>query len=400
MASTNSKEFHLLDYVDFLVKRKEMFTLVFICSLIVIYLGIFFLVEEQYESTALLLPRSDDATSIASGLLRSMKGLTFGMAARTPRTDTDLYGTIIYSRTMLEDLIRTFGLLHVYGLDSTSDEGMELAVKRLTREIFAKETQEWSYVIAVRANSPTLSADMVNTIVRKLNDRIVQLNTSRSRENRMFLERRVAEVRQQLRSAEDSLRVYSERSGLMDAKSQLEGIVTANTRLESELAARKIQQGILERMYDKESPQVKENELQISAYEAKLVEMRRQHTPGSALLPLNRLPATVGDYLRRYRDVQINNLILEYITPLYEQAKLDEARDYPILQVVDSGIPPAKKSYPPRVLFSLIGAFSVTVLLYAYLLLRNAVRASEDSRLVSVLAGVKRWDWKSWKHQA
>jgi uncharacterized protein involved in exopolysaccharide biosynthesis len=140
--------------------------------------------------------------------------------------------------------------------------------------------------------------------------------------------------------------------------------------------------------------------LQISGYESKLAELRGKSDPGSTLLPLKNLPSTAAEFLRRYREVEINNLILEYITPLYEQAKLDEAKDYPMVQVIDYGIPPAKKSWPPRILFSLIGAFSVTLLVFVILLLRNAINHSEDQQLKTLLADIRRWTWTSWKTRA
>jgi tyrosine-protein kinase Etk/Wzc len=400
MSASNNREFHLLDYLTYFVKRKEMFTVVFVISLIVTYLAVFFLIEEQYESSAVLIPRSEEGTSLATGLLRSMKGLTMGMGNRAQRSETDLYSTIIYSRTMLEDLIRTFGLAEVYGYDTSSVDYMDKCLKRLQTEISTKETIEWAYLITVRATTAARSADMVNTIIRKMNERIVGLNMDRSKQNRMFLEKRVAEVRQQLRTSEDSLRVYQERTGLLDAKRQLEGIVTAHTSMEAELAARRIQLGILEKMYDRESPQVREAELQISGFESTLAQMRGKSDPGSALLPLKGLPKTAAEFLRRYREVEINNLILEYITPLYEQAKLDEAKDYPMVQVIDYGAPPARKSWPPRTLFSFFGAFSVTFLVFVVLIIRDAITHSEDQRLKTLLADIRRWTWKSWKTKA
>ena len=397
MPAINSKEFHLLDYLTFAIKRKEMFLAVFMISLVVVYLGVYFFVEEEYESTAVLIPRGEESQSLASGLLRSMKGISLGLGSRTPRSEMDLYSTIIYSRTMMEDIIRTFGLIEAYDLDTNNVEHMEKAIKRLRREVFTRETEEWSYTITARANTASRSADITNTIVKKMNERIVALNTDRSRQNRVFLEKRLDEVRQQLETAEDSLRTYQERTGLMDAKKQLEGIVTAHATLEAELAAKRIQEGILEKMYDRESPQVREAQMQISAFESKLVELRSKSAPGSTLLPLKTLPRTAVEYLRRYREVEIGNLILEFITPLYEQAKLEEAKDYPVLQVIDYGIPPAKKSYPPRVLFSLIGAVSVTLLVYVFLVIRDAFRRSEDQRLKTLLGDMRRWTWTSRK---
>jgi tyrosine-protein kinase Etk/Wzc len=397
MQAAPQKEFHLLDYVDFIVKRKEMFVGVFVLSLIITFIAVFFLIEEQYEATAVLIPRSDEGASTVGNLLRNVKGVSLGLGGKSPKSETDLYTTIIYSRTMMEDLIKTFDLVAAYHLDSTRPDFMEQAVKRLRGEVFTKETEESAYLITVRAGTRERAAAMTNALVQKMNERIVDLKVSRSKENREFIGRRVDEVRETLRVAEDSLRVYQERSGLLDTKAQIQGIIEAHTTLESELAARRIQRGILEQMYDKESPQVREAQMQISAYEKKLKEMRVANDPGSPLLALKGLPKTAAEFLRRYREVEINSLLLEFIMPLHEQAKIEEKKDYPVLQVIDDAIPPAKKSYPPRTLFALIGAFSVTFLVFVVLRLRLSLNRTTDSRVLTLVDDIKRWSWSSWR---
>ncbi len=397
MPASAPKEFHLLDTVNFVVKRKEMFIGIFLLSFVCTFLAVFVFVEEQYEATAVLIPRSEDGVSAVGNLLRSVKGVSFGLGGKTPKSETDLYTTIIYSRTMMEDLIRTFGLVAAYDLDSTSADHMEKAVKRLRKDVSTHETDESSYLITVRAGTRERAAAMTNTIVQKMNERIVELNISRSKQNREFLGGRVDEVRRALRLAEDSLRAYQERTGLLDTKVQIQGIIEAHTTLESELAARRIQKGILAQMYDNESPQVREAQMQISAYENKLKTMRSTTDPGSPLLALQTLPKTAVELLRRYREVEINSLLLEYIMPLHEQAKIEEKKDYPVLQIIDHAIPPAKKSYPPRILFALVGAFSVTLLVVIVLRVRLSVLHTADPRVVTLLEEFKSWSWSSWK---
>jgi uncharacterized protein involved in exopolysaccharide biosynthesis len=79
------------------------------------------------------------------------------------------------------------------------------------------------------------------------------------------------------------------------------------------------------------------------------------------------------------------------VVPLYEQAKIEEKKDYPILQVIDYAVPPAKKSWPPRTLFALIGAFSVTMFVYLVLRMRSSVSKITDPRLLSIIREAKRW---------
>jgi tyrosine-protein kinase Etk/Wzc len=155
----------------------------------------------------------------------------------------------------------------------------------------------------------------------------------------------------------------------------------------------------MERMYDRESPQVKEIQMQIEVYRKKVNQLRTQNDPGSPLLPLRELPQTAVEFLRRYRAVELDNLILQYILPMYEQAKIEELKDYPVLQVIDAAVPPAKKSYPPRTLFSLIGAFSVTVLVFLVLLVRGGAVNPLDPRWRTILQESKHWTWNLRKNE-
>jgi len=80
--------------------------------------------------------------------------------------------------------------------------------------------------------------------------------------------------------------------------------------------------------------------------------------------------------------------------PLYEQAKIEEKKDYPVLQVIDYAVPPAKKSYPPRTIFSLVGAISVLLLVFTYMVVREAFHNTTDPRVRSLLKEARSWNWK------
>jgi tyrosine-protein kinase Etk/Wzc len=388
-----TKEFHILDYLSFVVKRKELFFCVFFASLVITYGSIYFFIEEQFEATATIIPREDDASSLAGGLLSSIKKIPFSLGSKSLSSEIDLYKTIIYSRTLMEDVIVKFDLVKIYKLDTTDVAHMEKAVKRLKSEVVTKETDESAFLISVRSSTPQRAAEMTNYIVKRMNDRIIDFKISRSRDSKEFLQKRVSEVAFQLRVAEDSLRAFQERTGLLDVKAQLQGILTVHASLETELTAKQVQLGILERLYGKESPQVKDLNVQIQEYKKELSNLRSKGDPGSPMIALKKLPRASVDYLRLYREVELNNLLMEFIVPLYEQSKIEEKKDYPVLQIVDYAIPPAKKTYPPRVLFALLGACSVTLLVLLSVMLRESIGDVTDSYWITLFKEIKHWDW-------
>ncbi len=383
-----------MKYLEFIVERKELFTIVFVASLFLAYGGIYFFVDEQFESTATIVPRGDEDIAGISSLLRGMRGLPLGLGTSAPTSETDLYTTVLESRTLLEKVIREFDLLDVYDIDTTEYGYMEEAIKTLRDNITARETDEAAFLISARSTTRDRSAAMTNYLVREMNAMIISLKVSRSRENRIFLGERVKEIRAQLQHSEDSLRVYQERTGMLDAKEQLEGILSVHTLLESELAARELQKGILERQFDRTSPQVREVYIQIDAYRKKIGELRRSGNPGGPLIALDKVPRTAVEFLRRYREIEINQLLLEFIMPLYEQAKVEEKKDYPVLQVIDYAVPPRKRVWPPRVLLSGACAVSVSIIVFFYLLIRENIASASDPDIQRLLSRLRVWSWR------
>ena len=68
------------------------------------------------------------------------------------------------------------------------------------------------------------------------------------------------------------------------------------------------------------------------------------------------MPQASLDYLRASREVKYHNSLFEVLSKEYEAARIDEAKEAPVIQVVDLAVPPEIESGPPRALFALVGA--------------------------------------------
>ena len=182
---------------------------------------------------------------------------------------------------------------------------------------------------------------------------------------------------------------------MFEAEEQVKGILTIHAEFEAELAARELQRGILERQFDSSSPQVQEVRTQIEEYKRKLANLRTEQTPGGTLIGLDDLPRTAVDYFRRFREIEIDHLLLEFIIPLYEQAKIEEKKDYPVLQIIDDAIPPEKRAWPPRTILAGVSALSVTILVYFFLFLGYQAKNLDDPELKRLLQDARTWSWRS-----
>jgi len=385
------KKIDLLDYFVILVKWKKFLIALLIPFMIVTYLGIYFLIEEQFDSTALLVPAEDASLGGIAGLIGGLgANLPFDIGAGSS-PEMNMYNTIIYSRTNLQRIIDEFDLLKVYELSPEIKGYKEIALKALAGSIEASETEFSAYEIKVRANSPQLAADITNYIVLLLNEKLIQLRTEKSKNNRIFLEDRVAEIRSNLTHSEDSLMQYQEQSGIIAAEDQVRGLIETYTTLETNLITKQIEQSIIEQLRGKNSPQFETVNMEVIEYEKRLEEMKRKGGPSGLFPALNSLPKQVINYFRLLREVEINSKILEFILPLFEQAKIEEKKDIPTLQVIDNAVPPAKKSYPPRTIITLVITFGVFITTFFFILIRENQNWQQSEKFLFIRKNLFRW---------
>ena len=89
------------------------------------------------------------------------------------------------------------------------------------------------------------------------------------------------------------------------------------------------------------------------------------------------------EYVRKLRDVKYNETIFEILARQFEIAKLDEAKQGALIQVVDPAIVPDKRSFPRRTLI-VIGATVLGFFVGAFsAFFRDGVRRMENDPAAS-----------------
>ncbi|MFQ5797953.1 MAG: Wzz/FepE/Etk N-terminal domain-containing protein [Bacteroidota bacterium] len=82
------------------------------------------------------------------------------------------------------------------------------------------------------------------------------------------------------------------------------------------------------------------------------------------------VPELGVEYLRLYREVEIQSKLLEFMVPLYEQAKFEEKKEKPSVLVLDIAVPAERKSWPKRLLIIFLSSFSAFLLSLFYVVTR------------------------------
>ncbi|MDP2207355.1 MAG: hypothetical protein Q8K98_01105 [Bacteroidota bacterium] len=378
------RNFDILDLFLLVATKKNKLILAFTVSLIISYLGILLFIDDQYEATSTIVSTVDETPGLLGSLSKSFDILPMKLGSAQSRVEMDKYNTLIYSRSSLESILSSYDLYQTYGCDSTNARDREKALAKIRKKIKIAETEDGAVQITFIDTEPKRVAAITNTIVELLNNRVINLRISKSRESRLFLEQRLVDLKADLQKSEDSLKLFQEKTGMLEMTSQIKEIMSLYSTLETNVISKQIQLGILEKTYDQVSPVVVNTRMELEEYQRKLDELNQKGQRGGLMLPLKSMPNISMDYLRLFRTVEISGTLLKFLTPLYEQAKIDEKKDYPILQVVDKAITPAKRSYPPRTFFSFGIALFVICSIILFYYINEKIRLITNPRLLQL----------------
>lgn len=376
----------LLDYWRVLWKRRRLIGGLFAVS-VVAALVVSLVMPKIYESTATLLPSLDSKDASGLGALLAATGA--GSAAQTlgislpgaPATPTDLFVAMLKSRIMADDVIRQFSLMAYYEAKTMQD-----ARKALEEDTTITVTKEKVVKITVQAKDPKLAADLANFYVSNLDRLNRTLNVTKASQNRMFIERRLAETQANLVKAEEALKEFQMHNKTVAVEAQSKAMIEAAATIQGQITAQEVQLQVMSTYLSPDNPEV-------ARVRSSLEELRKQlhllesGKGGKGMLPGDRLhpamvtvPALALEYGRLMRELKVQETLYTLLVSQLEQAKLAEARDTPTVQVLDPAVPADKKS-KPRISLNLalagVVALLVGLLLAFFLDYLERIKASD-----------------------
>jgi len=217
---------------------------------------------------------------------------------------------------------------------------------------------------------------MAREYVEQLNQIVVTLNTSSAHKERVFLETRLGEVKQDLEAAEKDFSKFASQNTALDVKEQGKALIGAAAELQGQLIAAQTQLEGLRQIYTNENVRVRSLEARIAEYKRQLQKLNGndvsstgssqdesqsgEQGQGQELYPsIRKLPLLGVTWTDLYRETKVEEVVFETLTKQYEIAKVEEARETPSVKVLDVADVPEKKSFPPRTLFILLGTILV-----------------------------------------
>lgn len=331
-----------------------------------------FIIPKRFKSTArLVAPDGSNATAL-SGMLNKASGGSSGMGLGLDpstllglKTPGAFYTAVLESRTVQDHLVQNFDLRTHY-----SKKYQEDARKKLYHDTDIEEDKKSGVItLSVTDWDPKFAAALVASYITELNRVAADLNTSAAHREREFLEQRLQSAKQDLDSASMQLSEFSSKHTMMDVEQQSRTMMDAAARLQGELIASQSELKGLEQIYSEDNVRVRSLRARIGELQAQLKKMVGSYTtpgsvddaPSDANYPsIRTLPALGYRYQELYRQAKTQETIFEFLTQQYELARVEEAKELPVVRVMDQPNVPEKKNSPIR---SLIVGLSVVLAL-------------------------------------
>ena len=390
----------LLDLTALLVRHKR-FLVRFVAGAILLSVVVSLLLPVQYEGVAVLLPPTQN-TSMASAMLGQLGGSggssgSLGAlgalgALAGMSTKTDMFVAFLKSRTVEDAMIQRFGLMTEYREKRMSDA--RRAFER--HATITAGTKDGLIRVTVEDGDPKRAAEMANGYVEEFRKLSESLAITEAARRRLFFEQQLRQAKEDLATAEEAMRKTQESTGVLQIESQARALIESVASLRAQVVAKEVQIQGMRSFAAEDNPDLLLAKQQLAALQRQLEQLAgSQHDTGSDIvLSKGRVTESGMQYLRRYRDLKYHEAVYELLIKGLEVAKLDEAKEGEIVQVVDPAIPADRKSSPHRTIIVLATTLVGFFLAVFWIVARESVRRTlniPENRLR--LQTIKRY-WK------
>jgi len=354
--SRTETEVSLLDLLVLLVGRKR-FILRFVLGAAVLSIVVSLLLPIRYEAKVVLLPPQQNS-SIGSALMGQLGNLgALGSLARVAggglgvKNPADMYVWLRTSRTVEDAMVERFGLMKEYRLKLMSDTRKEL--ERRTTAIAG--TKDGLIRLSIEDRDPKRAAEMANGYVEEFRKLSASLAITEAARRRLFFEQQVQQAKDKLTEAEEAMAKTQQATGVLQIDSQARALIESAAVLRGQVVAKQVQIEGMRSFATDDNPSLVLAKQELAALQSQLEHVAgSQSDAGSDInLSKGRVTQSGMQYLRRFRDLKYQETVFELLAKEFEVAKLDEAREGSIIQVVDAAVPPDKKSSPHRTLIVL-----------------------------------------------
>ena len=361
-ANMDDDEINLMDLLLVIAKHNR-FIIKLTVSVAVLAVVYALLLPPIFTAKTVILP-PQQGQSAASMMLSQLGGLgALAGGAGGIKSPNDLHIGMLKSQTVANQLIARFQLQQKFEAKT-----MEATRKALEGSTVIASGKDGFITIEYSDKDPKFAATIANAYVEELDRLNSTLALTEASRKRLFFQKQLKGTIESLAAAEIGLKQTQEKTGLIQPEAQGQAIIMAVAGLRAQVAAKEVELAAMGAFATPQNPDYRLQQQALAGLRAQLAKVERDNVQGrgDVMVPTGKLPETGLEYLRKMREVKYQETLFELLSKQFEIAKIDEAKDAPLIQVVDKALVPEQKSKPKRALIVILAtlmAFFIGILL-------------------------------------
>jgi uncharacterized protein involved in exopolysaccharide biosynthesis len=250
--------------------------------------------------------------------------------------------------------------MRLYNVKSREDAQQLLLVN-----IKAQSDSKSSIItVGIEDKDPKRAADMANALIEELRVMNKGLSVTEAAQRRLFFEEQLKDAKDSLSKAEEAMKGFQEKSGAVKIDAQAEVVIRGISELRAQIAAKEVQVRVMRTYSTPQNPDILRAEEELKGMRDQLSKLESKSEGGNVMVPTGNMPSTGTQYVRLMRDLKFNETLYELLFSQFQAAKIDEARDAAMIQIIEKAVPPEKKIKPKRslmVILAMISGFFVSI---------------------------------------
>jgi len=335
-----------------------------VVAMIVLACVVALLLPNRYTATVVLLPPQQSGSTGAAMMaqlsnLGAMASAAGSMGIKNPN---DQQAALLKSRTVEDAMVERFHLQALYHRKylSTTRKRWERATT------IDNGLKDGLIRLSVTDRDPRRAADLANGWVEEYRRFTETLAITEASQRRLFFERQLSAAHEDLVRAEENMKQTEQRTGVIEIEGQARAMIASAAVLRGQLAAKQVEIRAMREFAADQNPDLVRAEQELAGMEGQLSAMdaASDRSTGDLIAPKGTVTQAGLDYSRAMREVKYRETIQDLLTRQYEGARVDEARQGALIQIVDPAVAPDRPS-PYRfwvVLGALLGALPLALL--------------------------------------
>lgn len=356
--SREDNKISLLDLAIVLAKRKRLILILPSIAFVLSIVGSLLATQIWTGTTKIVLPQGQQSSiSLMLGQLGGLAGTAAGLAG--VRSTTELYVSMLKSRTIADNMVQRYGLVRLYNAPTLHDA--RVGLERKTTIVAGRDG---IITIEVEDTDPKRAADMANAYAEELLMLTKTLAVTEASQRRLFFERQLLDAKSNLAKAEVAANKALESGGLIKVDDYGRALVESTARLRAQILAKEVQISSMHTFATMGNPAMRMAAGELDAMRQQLAKLE-----GNPPRKSTRQSDDTGrgiDSMSLLRDLKYYETLNEILARQYELAKIDEARDSSVVQVMDQAIVPDYRTRPKRtqsVIIATVGALVLAILI-------------------------------------